>query len=303
MKQSPKSVAIGNGPCPIRRPFLNGRMALSCVEWPRDDAPLAILIHGNRDHARSWDPIAAFLQTYYHVVAPDLRGHGDSAWSQDGRYDYSAHLSDIAALCDTLAVSEHRPVTLIGHSLGAHIALRYSAALPGQVKRLVGIEAVGAPPAMDARRGAMPLDERLRCWFDERKATALLEQRSFASIDEAAERMISRHPYLTHAQASHLTRHGVRQENGGWRWKYDPFVAVWPYPELDLEEAETLWRRIDCPTQLIFGDRSWPSDVPERLVRAIPGAQEVRLAHSGHWPQHDALDACLSAIAGFLAPE
>jgi len=285
---------------PTRGRFCNVRMPLSYVEWARHGAPLAILIHGNRDHARSWDPIAVQLHRTHHVIAPDLRGHGDSDWSQDGRYNYAAYLSDLAALCETLRVTPDRPVTLVGHSLGAHVALRFAGARPDLVRSLVALEAVSAPTPIDVRRSAMAMDERLRSWFDERRETAAAQSRAFATITEAAERMLSKHGYLTRAQAQHLTRHGVRRRGGAWRWKYDPYVAVWPFPELDIDEAEALWRRVACPALLIFGERSWPSTTPARLVATLPDAREVRLADSGHWPQHDALDACLAAIIPFL---
>jgi pimeloyl-ACP methyl ester carboxylesterase len=64
---------------PIARTFANARMPLAYVEWPRPGAPLLVLLHGSRDHSRSWDPIARALQRTHHVVAPDLRGHSDSA--------------------------------------------------------------------------------------------------------------------------------------------------------------------------------------------------------------------------------
>lgn len=292
---------MDSGRFPVRRSFRNGRMPLSYMDWGNEGAPLAVMIHGNRDHARSWDALVPVLARDYHVVAPDLRGHGDSSWSADGRYDYSAYLSDIAALCDHLEVEASAPVMLIGHSLGAHVAIRYAGAMPDHVSALIGIEAVGAPPALDMRHGGMPLDERLRHWFQGRRESAAIRPRGFASIGEAVERMLSRHPYLTLAQARHLTRHGVRRRAGRWQWKYDPYVSIWPFPELEPDEADQLWRGVACPTLLIYGDQSWPSSVPGRMVKAIAGAREVRLPRSGHWPQHDATEDCHAALVQFLA--
>lgn len=165
-------------------------------------------------------------------------------------------MSDLAALCDELGVSAERPVILVGHSLGAHIAFRYAGTMPGTVARLVAIEAVGAQLASEARQAGMMLDAKLRAWFDDRRRTAGLERRGFASIDEAADRMLSRHAYLTPEQATILTRHGVRLDKDEWHWKYDPFVNVWPFPELATDEAMTLWARNSCPTLLIYGEKS-----------------------------------------------
>lgn len=286
----------------LQRPFLNSRMPLNHSEWPNQGAPIVILIHGSRDHSRSWDAMAQALQPNYHVIAPDLRGHGDSGWSQDGRYDFAAYLSDLAALAQELGLGVDRQAVLIGHSLGAHIALRFSAVYPDKVRRVVAIEAVGAPPAIEARRLGQPIERKIGDWLEERHAASLTAPRQFASIDEAVNRMRARHAFLSAAQAHHLTRHGLKRVGeANWQWKHDPYLAVWPFPDITPDEARTLWRHISCPALLLYGARSWPSGVPADLLSAIPNVREVRLADSGHWPQHDAFDACRAAIEQFLA--
>jgi len=286
----------------VKRSFLNSRMPLSYTEWPNHGAPVVILLHGSRDHSRSWDAIAEMLQPHYHVIAPDLRGHGDSGWSQDGRYDFAAYLSDLAALAQQLGLGAARRVVLIGHSLGAHIALRFSAVYPDKVRRVVAIEAVGAPPDIEARSLGQPIDKRIGDWLEERHAASLTAPRQFASIDEAADRMRERHPFLSATQAHHLTRHGLKRVGeANWQWKHDPYLAVLPFPDIAPDEACALWRHISCPALLLYGARSWPSGVPADLRSAIPDVREVRLSDSGHWPQHDAFDACRAAIEEFLA--
>jgi pimeloyl-ACP methyl ester carboxylesterase len=192
---------------------------------------------------------------------------------------------------------------LIGHSLGAHIALRLAAIYPEWISRMVTIEAVGAPPEIERRRATQTADDRMRNWFAERRAASMAPIREFSSVQQAVERMKGRHPFLSPAQALHLTRHGLRQAGkAAWRWKHDPYVAVWAFPDIAADEVEALWSRIACPTLLLGGERSWPSAVPAQLLRTIPDAQQVKLAQSGHWPHHDALDACLAAILKFIPP-
>lgn len=288
-------------PRPVRRRFLNGRMPLSFTDWGNEGAPLAILVHGSRDHSRSWDAIAPVLQKDHHVIAPDLRGHGDSAWSQDGHYNFAAYLSDLSALWETLKGDSGRQAIVIGHSLGAHIVLRFAGVYPDAVSHIVAIEAVGAPPQIEALRNGVPVEQRIRNWFEERHAASGATPRRFSSVQEAADRMLARHPYLRPAQALHLTRHGLRRAGRtAWQWKHDPYLAVWPFPDITFEETEALWQRITCPTLLLYGERSWPSDLPGQLVGALPHAREIRLAQSGHWPHHDATAICLATIGSFL---
>ena len=63
--------------------YISQRLKLHYVDWGNEAAPPLLLIHGGRDHARSWDWVARDLRRDYHVIAPDLRGHGDSAWAKD----------------------------------------------------------------------------------------------------------------------------------------------------------------------------------------------------------------------------
>ena len=277
-------------------------MPLSYTEWTHEGAPLAILLHGSRDHSRSWDALANALLPDYHVIAPDLRGHGNSGWSQDGRYDFAAYLSDLDALAAQLALGPQRQAILIGHSLGAHIALRFAAIYPETIRRIVAIETVGAPPDIEAYRFSQSIEQTTRNWLEERRAASLATPRIFASVDEAVERMRERHAFLTPAQARHMTRHGLRRAGkAGWQWKHDPYLAVWAFPDVSMEDVRALWRNIACPTLLLYGERSWPSGLPADLLAHLPDVREVRLPGSGHWPQHDAFDACLAAITPFLA--
>src|SRR3546814_12717542 len=72
---------------PISNSFISQRLKLHYVDWGNESAPPLLLVHGGRDHCRSWDWVAERLADRYHIIAPDLRGHGDSAWSPDGQYD------------------------------------------------------------------------------------------------------------------------------------------------------------------------------------------------------------------------
>ena len=69
------------------------------VEWGSRQAPTVVLVHGVRDHCRTWDDLIVRLSSLgdYHFVAPDLRGHGDSDWVQGSGYRYVDYLYDLAA--------------------------------------------------------------------------------------------------------------------------------------------------------------------------------------------------------------
>ena len=62
---------------PTSRVFFSQRLRLHYVDWGNPSAPPLVLLHGGRDHCRNWDWVAERLRSEWHIIAPDLRGHGD----------------------------------------------------------------------------------------------------------------------------------------------------------------------------------------------------------------------------------
>ena len=71
---------------PTSQSFISQRLKLNYLDWGGRGKPPLVLVHGGRDHARSWDWTAEALREDYHVIAMDHRGHGDSDWVSDGVY-------------------------------------------------------------------------------------------------------------------------------------------------------------------------------------------------------------------------
>jgi pimeloyl-ACP methyl ester carboxylesterase len=105
----------------------------------------------------------------WHVIAPDLRGHGDSAWAPDGNYETNAFVYDFAQLVHTLG---HDQVTIVSHSLGGNIATRFTGLYPEKVRKLVNIEGLGPSPTTRAEREAAGYANRFRDWIEKRRASA-----------------------------------------------------------------------------------------------------------------------------------
>lgn len=284
---------------PTSNVFVSQRTRLHYADWGNADAPLLLLVHGGRDHCRSWDWTARALRDDWHVVAPDLRGHGDSGWSQDGNYDISSFVHDLAQLVHQLGAN---PVTIVAHSLGGNIATRFTGLYPDRVRRLVSIEGLGPSPAMQAKRSERPLAERWRKFIDDKRAAAARLPRRYATLDEAFERMRSENKGLSDEQARHLTIHGLnRNEDGTWSWKFDNYLNVWGFHDLPQAEIEALWAAITCPTLLIYGADSWASN-PETDGRArhFRNARTLEVEGAGHWVHHDRFERFLAELRAFL---
>ena len=270
---------------PERRPFASGRLSLNAVSWGSPDAPTLLLVHGGMDHCRNWDWVADAFAHEWHIVAPDLRGHGDSDWTSDGEYSLAAMVFDLAELVRTLP---DRPVSIIGHSMGGNVATRFAACFPDKVRRLVSIEGLGISPRMMAEREARDPAGRLAEWIGERRESLGRVQRRYPSVEAACARMQSQYDFLTPEQAMHLTIHGTRQsEDGSFGWKFDPLFRTQPPPDLAAAELARLWARVTCPTLLAYGTDSWASN-PETDGRAanFPDARVVMFERAGHWLHH-----------------
>ena len=121
---------------PVER-LAAGEVRLAVRVWPDAGAarrPTTIVaIHGLTANHTCWSPMADALAGEYRLVAYDLRGRGESDKPATG-YSLAQHGADLRALLDRLGVT--RPV-IFGHSLGAHIAVRFAAHHPERVERLV----------------------------------------------------------------------------------------------------------------------------------------------------------------------
>ncbi len=284
---------------PTSHIYFSQRLRLHYVDWGNEGAPSMLLIHGGRDHCRNWDWVARAFRSEYHIIAPDLRGHGDSQWLLGGSYDQVDYVYDIAQL---LHQRHHTPVTIIGHSLGGSIALLYSGLYPETVTKLVSIEGMGPPPAMLAERLNQPVQARLHAWIEDLRQISGRIPRRYRSLEDAYERMQTENPHLTETQARHLTIHGSTQnEDGTFSWKFDNYVRAFPPVSLPQEEQYALYRRIDCPTLLFRGTESWASD-PETdgRVQHFQDAQVANIQGAGHWVHHDQLDEFVAITRAFL---
>ena len=126
---------------------VNG-LRLHYLEWGSLDALPVVCVHGYTGSAGAFNALARHFADRAHIIAPDVRGHGESAWSPEGAYQYADQAADLAALADALVPG---PFVLIGTSMGGIIAMAYAAQHAARLRALV-INDIGPDPEAGSRR-------------------------------------------------------------------------------------------------------------------------------------------------------
>jgi pimeloyl-ACP methyl ester carboxylesterase len=285
---------------PTSHLYYSQRQRLHYVDWGNEHAPAMLLIHGGRDHCRNWDWVAERLRDRYHIIAPDLSGHGDSDWIKGSSYTEINYVYDIAQLVHQKNMA---PVTVIGHSLGGSIALLYSGLYPETLKKVVAVEGLGPSPDMVKRMRAKSTAERMRGWIGMRREAAGRQPRRYATLEDAVTRMKEENKHLTDEQARHLTVHGaIQNEDGTFSWKFDNAVRLGGPGGLSTEDQREIWGRIDVPVLLLRGTESWASDpVIDGRIKHFKNARLENIEGAGHWSHHDRFDIFMHKIETFLA--
>lgn len=301
-----KSAGIGGiaAQLPVSKFYDSQRLRLHYLDWGgaksdfEADSPV-VLVHGGRDHAHSWDEIAIDLCKDQHVVVPDLRGHGDSAWAIGSLYHILEYVVDLAQLIATLDVKR---VRLIGHSMGAFICAHFAGAFPERVENLIAIEGLDPPANVARLLKPLALHEQIRETVLRAQAQAGRSPRTYAGVDVAAGRMREENTALSETRAMYLTEHGLRRsEAGTYHWKFDDY-ARGPKPfRFGGDESRAVMARIECPTLLVCGGESdTPDPADSGLLDVITHARSVTVEGAGHWVHHDRKKEVLALIRAFL---
>jgi len=234
-------------------------ISLAAEAGGNSDNQAILLLHNHQQTRHEWAPLARrLMHTGFYVVSLDLRGHGDSGWSED--YSLSALADDVHAVLQTLP---GKPV-VIGSGLGGKAALLAA----GRENQRSGMDIISAMIMIDVHsRSDMRLD----------KQTLYRGGRDLKSlIDE-----LSSHIGGT-SNTSMLHKYLRLRTPGVWHWHSDPGIestaAISTWPDIELEQATAT---LDIPMLLVQGDerKCWL----EQLAKTIPGATLLTQPGARQW--------------------
>jgi pimeloyl-ACP methyl ester carboxylesterase len=253
-------------------------------------APTLLFLHGSGQTRQSWHRALARANTRgYRAIALDLRGHGDSEWSTDGKYSLDRFSDDIRQVLNQIGGA---PV-LVGASLGGLVGMMIAAKPPPRLHALVLVDVT---PRIE-KRGA----KEVMAFMD----TA---PDGFASLNEAAEAVAAYLPHRPRPKDISGLQRNLRLRGGRYYWHWDPaFMQMGKEHGADAKfdapsPFEDIARAITIPTMLIRGGRSRiVSDEGAReFLALVPHAEFVDIADAHHMVAGDANDAFNDAVFRFV---
>jgi lipase len=247
-------------------------------EWGEPAAPTVVCLHGVTGHGRRFRRLAEErLARRFHVLAPDLRGHGRSVW--DEPWTLEAQLED---LLDTVT----EPAAWVGHSLGGRLTMEVTAARPGLVERAVLLDpAVWVPPE-----------------FAEQLAEEERPEKAYATVDEAiAARLVELFSTPREILEEEMCDHLVKGDDRRLRFRYSQPAAAQLY--LELAKRPPPFERLRVPTLLLVGAESKlvSAAEAERYREALGDLLRVAVTPGGHSPLWDAFEETAACVERFLA--
>ncbi len=276
--------------------------------WGEPDAPKLFMLHGWMDVGASFQFLVDAMRREWHVIAPDWRGFGRSAWSEDG-YWFADYIADLDALLDRLAPGE--PTRLVGHSLGGNVVMLYAGARPQRVARAVSLEGFGIPAESPAVAPA-----KIAKWLDALKSPPGF--RPYRNLAAVADQLQRNNPRLSRDKAEFLAAHWARtQPDGSARLNSDPRHKL-PFPTVyRMEEVLAIWQQITAPVLWVAATESfipkWLDAHPEgeaatdtldgirARVKQVPHGELMTVDAAGHMLHLDRPEAVAAIIEPFLA--
>lgn len=275
-----------------RIPLATG-LTYNVLEWDGPDDVTFVLVHGFSDLAFAWHEVAPLLAARGRVIAPDLRGHGDSDWVGAGGYYY--YMDYVADLDDVIAQRACGRVILVGHSMGGGACSYWAGIRPERAAGLVLLEGIGPPDGT-----GLDGPERTAGWIDAWRS-ARTRRKPMASLDEAVRRLRKNDPKLGEDLARKIAEAGTRPVEGGFTWKQDPLHHTFGPLAYRVDTAMQYWRRVACPVIIADGADS-TMNLPEaeraRRRACFANHRHVVIADAGHMiPRHQPARTAELALA------
>jgi pimeloyl-ACP methyl ester carboxylesterase len=249
-----------------------------------------ILLHGYAQTSHMWRPLIVQLAKTHTVIAPDLRGFGQSS-KPDGGYDKKTMAQDIHALATSLG---HRRVGIVGHDIGLMVAYAYAAQYPTEVDRVVLMDAF--LPGVGDWQSVWLLSDLWHFHFygeTPLKLVAGRERTYFEHFwnDFAAD------PNHSVPEADRQFYAAAYAQPGRMRAGFEVFRA---FPQDAKDFAQFAQTRLTMPMLVLTGEKASGEFLIQQGRLVAEDVEGVVIRNSGHWLIDEAPDQVIPQLLSFL---
>jgi pimeloyl-ACP methyl ester carboxylesterase len=245
-----------------------------------DSHNVVLLVHGHPFNRSMWRPqLAAIQQAGWRVVAPDLRGYGETS-VVSGKTPLDTFAADLAALLDHLGIDD---VVIVGLSMGGQIVMEFARQYPERVRGLVLAATFPQPETEEGRRNRNAMADRLlhegmQTYADE-VLPRMLAPRSINALPAVAEHVAAMMRATNPAGAAAALRGRAERPS------HEATLASLVVPALIVVGSE---------------DTFTTRDDAERMRDLLTESELLWLEGVGHMPNLESSDAFNTALARFL---
>ena len=274
---------------PQRQTFTNNSMEISYLQWSDRGMPL-LLLHGMADHALVWSSLGDYLSSNYQVIAPDLRGHGESGKPATG-YHFQDYIGDLRALINHLGWTQAH---ILGHSWSAKIAAIWATQQPEVFKSLILVD----PFFIDK----MPSWIRITFPILYQVLPFLKITRSFDSYQslEAIARQLKQYKGWSNLQQEVFKNAIEQKADGSWSGKFTLSARGEIFE--DVMGFAGLTKTLDIPSLLVLPQQglnrtAWQIQSYKKYLTSL----EIKKIPGNHWAFLGEPETFNQAVAEFLS--
>lgn len=266
-------------------------ITLSYLEWNQGKQPL-LLLHGMADHALVWSVLGDYLAEDYHIIAPDLRGHGNSSKPKTG-YFFNDYIADLEALLKHL---NWEKVSVISHSWSAKLACIWATKSPQYFHNLILVDPFFI--------NSMPSIFELTFPILYKVLPFLKMLKSFPNY-EAAEnqaKQLNQYQGWSEFQQKVFQESIYQKDDGSWQSKFIKEARNEIF--IDVMKVAGLTKNIDIPSLLILPEKGLNRS-PWQIKPYKTHLQNLEIAQvkGNHWAFLVEPDDFNVTIKKFLSPK
>jgi pimeloyl-ACP methyl ester carboxylesterase/alkylhydroperoxidase family enzyme len=251
-----------------------------------------LLLHGYAQTSHMWRPLIAELAKTHTVIAPDLRGFGDSA-KPDGGYDKKTMAQDVHALAASLG---HARIAVVGHDIGLMIAYAYAAQYPAQVERIVLMDAF--LPGVGDWKSVWLLRDMWHFHFYGKTPLALVDGRERIYFEHFWNEFAA-DPARSVSEPDRRFYAATYAQPGGMKAGFEVFRAF----EQDAEDfAGFAATKLTMPMLVLAGEKASGEFLIAQGRLVDTNVEGVVIKGSGHWLIDEAPDQVIAKLVEFLTP-